>query len=256
MPPQGHPPCPPGGIVRPPNSQNGAHIEAPKDSEIQERQLTTTSRARGNDSVEAYATGLATAANNAIAKKWGEQTRTRPLRADLAEQMAFELIQADVPLALARMAIVDCIHASKKSQPPRSMNYFSDAIDDAVAFEKQRGLDAAHPAPHGSRAQRAPQRIANVVSAEANAERAKIEEQYNDERRAAAVEWGKDPKNSAAYHHIVAAANTEFGAMLETNTGQRARNAQVVLACAKACRFPTFEEWLKRRPTLQHAETS
>lgn len=242
-PPQGVRGTPHRGYQTEAKSVEIAKVEAPKDIESQ---LATTPRARPTDEdASRYAVGLTTAANNAIAEKWGEATRTRPLRWDQATQIAVELLIRGVDLELARTAIVDCIRASKLPRPPRAMNYFSDAIDDAAKNAEQRILDAEFPLARRKGAK--PERVVNVVSAEANAEKAKLEQLYDRERAAAASAWGRDPTNAAQYRAIVADANQTFSAIIETKIGERGRNSEIILACAKACGFPPFVAWLRSR---------
>lgn len=243
--------CPHEGIVAGSKCQKCGALVAPKDIERQERQLTTAPRAREDDElVQRYAIGLTTAANNAIAERWGESTRTRPLRWDLATSMAIEYLAIGIALELARSAIAEACRTSKNPKPPRSMNYFDGAITDAHKGALQRVLDSENPAPPGAKRGGSPQRIVNIVSAEANAEKHKVEQLYQRERADAARQWSEDPANKVAYTAITSSANTEFVGLLETTWGRKGRDSAILVMCATKAGFPTFDDWLKQHEAI------
>ncbi len=233
-------------------------LSPPERQERQERHATTTG-GFSDEAIREYSIGLTTAANNGIAERWGEATRTRPLRWDLANQQAVEYMHLGIPLEVARKAIVDACRGSKNQTPPRSMNYFDGAITDAFKAIQQREHDAANPIPSRQKGPTQPRvsisRGGDVSVADRNEAERRQKTAYDEDRKAAGMNWGKDPANAAAFHAIVAAANTEFADMIETRFGQMARDKEVISKCADAAGFPGFDEWRRAQEQPLRAKT-
>jgi phage replication O-like protein O len=255
--------CPPEGTQDARKSNNGETLQRRKDSTTKDKEIkaTATSRARPlertnegtaepeppNEHAEIrdYAVRLSTAANAGITARWGEQPS--PLNYATGLQLAEDLRRAGIPLEIARHAIASVCAASKNDRPPYTLSYFKGAILDAYRDAEQKAFNAADPATVGLRPGEKrggqPRAIAAIVNADTRAAEHKLRARHDDERRHAAIEWGKDPAHHAAYAEIVAEATAKYEAIITTAWGQKARDAAVVLACAELAQFPAFEKW-------------
>lgn len=236
--------CPNGGSQIPTSISSDNELDPPKERKTRKKAITTTRAREDDDAIAKYATGLATAANNAIAERWGEATRTRPIHWGSCTHPATEYIAIGIPLDVARDAIARACRASKLPKPPTSINYFDGPITDANKAVEQRALDAENPAPRAAKRGGVPQPVSQVVNREERDRTNALEQQFNRERSEAGAEWGKDPANATEYHAIVAAANTKHAGYLNSGWGKTARDIDVVVECAKRAGFPaTFAEW-------------
>lgn len=228
------------------NARGDNALSPPTDIERQEIHDVANARASQTD-VDSYAVKLATAANNAITERYGEQPN--PLHWSRATSLAAELLNRGVDIDLARKAIAQCVRTSKNGEPPKSMNYFANVIDDAVKADEMRALNAAHPAPARSVK---PARIAVNASADGISITTKhdLEREYRAAKRDAGIAWGKDVGNKEQYRALVAAATKEFADFLAGESPQpwavRARDSRIVDLCADAAGFPAFDVWIRQ----------
>jgi phage replication O-like protein O len=221
-----------------------AAVSADTTAERQERQERQLLQQRA----EQFAIRLTSTANNAIAERWGEATRTRPIRWDTATQLCIELLQIGVDPELACQAVADSARASKKPAPPRSISYFADVITDAHKAAEQRALDEQHPAPKGrvqpSRVTVGVRRGGEVFVASKDREEHARRSKYSAARAAAGVAWGKDPANQVRYAEILEEVTAKHATTIETSWGRNARDIEVVSRCADAADFPSYDAWL------------
>jgi phage replication O-like protein O len=239
--------CPPRELSRPnrgnrisvsPNEN--ADLGPPKDIEIQERQLLL-------QRADKFADRLVGAANNANAERYGEWTRTRPYHHSTATQLCVELLQIGVEPDLACRSVAGSIRSSKKPEPARTITYFEGVITDAHRAAEQRVRDTQNPAP--PKRDTGPTRLAvkfdrhKVVVTGREDETRRLQRNYADAQREIGIAWGKDPDNAAEYARILTALNTEMAAVLDMEFGQRMRDKALVVRCAEAAGFPTFEVW-------------
>lgn len=204
------------------------------------------SRARSDEEserVRQYAIAMSTSANKGIEYRWGEQPN--PVTYVTGIELAEELLDAGVPVEIARTTIVSICHASKLARPPKTLRYFRDAILDANRDAEQRAFNAADP---GTKSERGGEpRPLSATLGDANRdrlERERLELEHGKALTAAAIAWGKDPKNRAAYQAIVervAAKYAEFPS--DAQWVAKARAGDIIAECAKAAEFPDFATW-------------
>jgi phage replication O-like protein O len=248
LPVYGQTPIPHTGRGTTDNSLIDSELQAPKDTERQDRQITATAtraRAReengdGTSPEVTYAIGLATATNNAIARKpgWGGESPS-PLHFSTATQLAADLIAAGVELELARSAIAKAVERSRRPEAPKAIEYFRQAIFEAARAVEQRELDRGDdhvqaPVAHAVR---------QVVTAQGEQEKRATRADYDAARRRAGERWAQDPANRLKYAAIVQRCSADHAALLDTSWGQTARDKAVIIACADAAGFEAFEVW-------------
>lgn len=244
---QGQSGCPQRDTIATGKSRSDEGIAITKDKEIQERQLLVLR-------AEKFAMELTSTANNAVAQKWGEHTRSRPLCWKSATELCLELLQNGVDPELACQVVDNCIARSKKPQPPRAIGYFAEAITDAHKAAQQRALDARYP-----RRPSRPTRVHAAFPSPALYSGAKDREEhalrkpYEVARTEAGIAWGKDPRNAEQLQAISEELTAVHAATIGETWGQFARDTAIVLRCADVSGFPSFEDWV--RDQRQHPPT-
>jgi hypothetical protein len=187
-----------------------------------------------------FSIAVARAANNAIAARWGE--RPTVLHFSSAAEMAVEFVDAGVDIAVACAAIVESCKVSKKPEPPKTLAWFAAPIRNAHRQAEQRALNA-NDTPADKRGG-APRAIAALVGGSSAARRESDQRtEYDLARRNAGGAWATNPANRAAYAKIVEDKKAEYADWLDTAWGKQARDIEIVIACAAAAGFPTFDMW-------------
>jgi hypothetical protein len=198
---------------------------------------------------------MSTAPNAAITKRFGEQPN--PITFVTGLEIARILIDKGVHLETARSAIAGVVERFNGQRPMTSLAYFREAIERAHASRVQRGLNAADPTVPEVRGG-PPSRIEpgntsmHLPGVDGTAERNAREHaerlEYDAARQAATHAWSMAEENTAEYEQITADVNAAYAGMLDHETGKRARDAMVILTCAKRCGFPaSFEAWRANR---------
>lgn len=232
---------------------NDSELAPPKDS-IRQRKTTSESHARAGARAEAsYAGRLVDTAVTAIGEKW--PTTVAAIQTTAAELLASDLIATGVDLDLACAAVGNRIRHSKQPEPPASISYFREAILDAHRLAEHEELKHSGDT-NGARRGGRPSRVAAIVDPDAAEKRDQLERDYRAEKRAAAIAWGKDPANAAAYQVIVAAANERLADFLHTKYGPGARDQDVIERCQSQLDFPDFDAWCASRQPDAHQEVS
>lgn len=85
------------------------------------------------------------AANHAVTRKWGEQTH--PYIHGQSYELAQSLIEAGVPLDVAKASVVEQVERSGRTAPPRSINWFRPGIITYHHEQQQKAIQAANPSP-------------------------------------------------------------------------------------------------------------
>ncbi|HET8777946.1 MAG TPA: hypothetical protein VFN76_09835 [Candidatus Limnocylindria bacterium] len=107
---------------------------------------------------------LAITANQAITRRWGEQTRPIVATSGSSHSAAADLIAAGVPVEFARESIVGQVDASRRTSPPGHLSWFVPGIrqdwDSHLAHADARsapgiGPVPPRPSPAGARGPRA-----------------------------------------------------------------------------------------------------
>ena len=124
-----------------PETSRGLSTRAREEGEREgERELNTTLP----DTLRADALPLVIAANQAIERRWGEQTQPLLPGHGASHRLAVDLLEAGVPVAFAQRSIVRQLEA-KPDGPPRSMAYFKLGVLADWQAQQTRALGAAAP---------------------------------------------------------------------------------------------------------------
>lgn len=197
-----------------------------------------------------YALAITTAANAAVTRKWGEQTR--PYFYGMSTQLAAELVADKIPLAIAVWSITDQIDRSKATRPPSTISYFRNGILDHAKTDEQRRLDRLNPVTIGNQPQaRGGQPTSLAYSLEpVQQERLDHAEaaRFDAERRQAVREWADKPENASQVAAIHAAAKSAAVMDIHAGIGKRAYESDVIDRIAAAANFPTFNLWKSAQP--------
>lgn len=90
-----------------------------------------------------YALQATIAANRAVTARWGPQAH--PYLHGQSYVLADALLEAGVPLDIARQSIASQCEKSQKASPPKSINWFKDGVLQDFAEQQQRAIDGAAP---------------------------------------------------------------------------------------------------------------
>jgi hypothetical protein len=158
-------------------------------------------------------------------------------------EMAEELVRLEVPLELARSAIVDA--CAKLRQRPHGVKYFRPVVLAAFNATAQRALDQASSAP-GTLQRTGTNPAARVAYNPGNSEHAQRKE-YDADLRDAARAWLADSANESAAETIKADAMTANADVPSEGLRAIAVEMDVNKAAAKAWGFPDFGQWCEER---------
>lgn len=232
------------------NGTSSNELTPPKDMKDNERQRTTATAAADSVSPEAdFALGITTAANQAVTRKWGEQTR--PYFYGMSTDLAAELMAEGVPLATAQRAITDQVEKSKAPKPPSVITYFRNGILEAARTDEQRRLDRANPVLVAQSRERGgpPTSLAYSLSTvQLERDEREVATKYDELRREAARTWAEDPAHAVQVAAIHAAAKAAAVLDITTGMGKRAYEADVIARIAVAAGFPDFDTWKSGQP--------
>jgi hypothetical protein len=223
-------------------SERQGNTEKDIKSKQQHRESTPPAAAAADvlalETVTAYAIGLATAANLAIAARWGEQT-TPILPGGITQQLAADLITAGVPLELARHTIADKVRTGRFSSVPGSVRYFAAAIAEAFQADQQRRRDRDSVLP--GRRGGAPAHISRALEIDRQEQEDRLQDAYLAARAKLVAAWRADPDHAAQLTELEGEAWAEFPD--DNPFTKTARDIRILQLVAAAAGLPDFDAW-------------
>lgn len=223
-----------------PKSNNDNGLAPRKDIGKTEKDSSSKDRAAAAADVGSteYESKIVAAVRDSVARRWPGRT--------ISVKHAGDVVQACMAAGIAPEFAVDTIRqaiARKLGNAPASIAWTKDRILDAHRDrEHEIRKHDGDPDPKPRRkAKAAP--LADLVDDTVEQDRA----DYTAARQTAAIAWGKDPANAAAFKAITADANKGFAEYLSTSWGQQGRDRDILDRLVQAAPFPEFDIWRAER---------
>lgn len=200
---------------------------------------------------------LAAAANKAITEKWGEQPNPLKWDAPSTIEAVEAFAKAGVPVDFARDAIYTACLALKQDRPPKSVNYFVEAVMDRWKA-KASNAAAASIAPNrlpdarggggerqrgGAYATKAERDAAAAREREQEMAKSRQERRYQSELGRAVADWKiAHPAELAELEAEM--ASTHFPGK-DTAPAKMVRAEMLAVRIRQIIEFPPLEKWLE-----------
>lgn len=218
------------------NSNGDNAFGPPKDIE---RHRNTAAVKKGDDgggigSTE-FESKIVAAALAGVRARWPDKVLSTRHGSDVAAALMTAGVEVEFAVRTIRIAL-----ARKLGTAPGSVAWLKDRVLDAHR-------DAAHEALKHEAGEEPQRRRRSASTAIADIVEPDVRPEYDAARRAAAIAWGKDPKNARDYRAIVEDSNKRFSDMLSTSWGKTGRDQDVLDRCIAAVPFSSFEQWKSER---------
>ncbi len=256
---------PPEGSHEPPNTPSINDLRAPKDSTTQEIQTASSIRAHAregtaaaagmaapapDEAIESYAAGLASAANDAIGRRWPSHQRT--LATKTGVYAARQLLAMHVPITFAAGVIASKCKTTGLDEPPKSVRWFLDAI--VEAFHADAHAAVTRDEGKRSRAKSEITRLGETihgVDPQIAAQRAQLDATHDEDFKRYQLLERRTARAWVVNHREEARAIVRNVA--ESITGEspfwdRMRKHEVQRLCAQRAGFQSFDTWRANRP--------